>query len=217
MAQSSDPYQPETLTAQPSVNYQSQSNTVAAVRQDIPAEPYSPFRVPPQRQLPELIVSVPEAGSDNQNENPQSARTTLFIALGVLATLFIGAVAIVAYFSVQNSNPLQGALTNRAQVGQCYTSAVRLADCGSPHTYEVFGTNQLPERSDYPGVLNRTLGSEACEFRFFDYVGVEYASSALLIHSIYPSESEWADGQRWEVCVLSNDAATPIVGSAVAS
>jgi hypothetical protein len=244
MAQSSDPYNPEAMPAPPSRTYRSQSSTITAerhpaapVRPEAPpapevsktaeiaqvveaadvAEPYSPFRVPPQRQLPPMVFPVADAGPNNKPEKPRTAMATVFIVLGVLSILAIGFLSVGAYFLVQTGNSLQGALTDRAQAGQCYTSQVRFIDCGSAHTYEVFGANQLAERANYPGVLKRTLGSEACEFHFFDYVGVEYFSSSYVIYSVYPTEAEWADGQRWEVCVLSDDAVTPLVGSAVAS
>ncbi len=184
---------------------------------DVEPEPYSPFRVPPTRQLPDMVFAAPGTSDDGPAPKP---RSTLSIVLGAFAIVGVLAVGLIGYNSftqVAERNPLQGQLTSGAQIGQCYTDQVRFVDCASSHTFEVYGTNLVAERSDYPGVVSRTLGSEACELRFFGYVGLEPAVAGMSIYSVYPSQEQWAAGERWEICVLSNESLNPLFGSATAS
>ena len=176
-------------------------------------EPYSPFRVPPTRKLPDMVFSNPASSAEAQNSKSRSARSILLPLLAVAGVAAIIAIGLGALSQVTEGNLLQGELNRSAQVGQCYSDQIRFVDCSTGHTYEVYGTNQLPQRDDYPGLLKRSLGSESCEFLFFNYVGMELAGSSFSIYSVYPSEGQWADGERWEICVLSDASLNQLAGS----
>lgn len=192
----------------------------AAAVPDQPAaapEPYSPFRVPPTRQLPEMVFSTPGTSAEARASKPRPVLKIMLALLAVVVVLVLVVIGFGALSQVSEGNVLQGELNRSAQVGQCYSDQIRFIDCSAGHTYEVFGTNQLAERDGYPGVYNRSFGSEACEFRFFNYVGFELSGSSFAIYSVYPSQKQWAEGERWEICVLSEASLSQLVGSSAGS
>lgn len=109
-------------------------------------------------------------------------------------------------------------------VGDCYNHVVGDADqrvtlvpCNQPHRHEVFALLRVDLGSDvlYPGVneLRRTAGSYCKTEPFHSFVGSNYYSgSPLMVDTIFPNPTTWANGDREIVCVIS-DPAGPVVGT----
>ena len=107
-------------------------------------------------------------------------------------------------------------------VGDCFDvpdadadlQTVRGIPCDEAHTYEVFWTG------DYPGDVQPAEDEyvdwlqDGCLPAFEAYVGLAYADSIYYIGSLSPTEDSWANGDRAFACYVSNEAETPISGSA---
>jgi len=104
------------------------------------------------------------------------------------------------------------------EAGDCYdpaasgdAAAVALVDCAAPHRYEAFASFVLTDAA-YPGDALDAEARQPCIDAFADFVGIDYASSALALRYIAPSEGTWAEGDREVVCVVG-DPAGPTSGS----
>jgi hypothetical protein len=82
-------------------------------------------------------------------------------------------------------------------------------DCDEPHDHEVFALPQHPdgEGAPYPGQdALLEFAQQRCDEAFEGYVGTDYASSALYLTALTPSEEAWTDaGDREIVCLLAGE------------
>ena len=91
------------------------------------------------------------------------------------------------------------------------TAAVELADCATPHTFEVFATTDAPDDIDHEEVDR--FAQRSCIDLFDSYVGVPYVSSVLTVAWIAPSPVSWnTDGNRRSICLVS-EANRDLVGT----
>ena len=76
-------------------------------------------------------------------------------------------------------------------------------DCKLPHSYEVFGLVDVPEK-EFPGDnILRDHGKEGCPKQFKAYVGAAYETSMYEIGYEAPSGANWGQGIRHTVgCYL---------------
>ncbi|MGH8903075.1 MAG: septum formation family protein [Egibacteraceae bacterium] len=114
---------------------------------------------------------------------------------------------------------------SRLSIGDCYddllgdsgAESVSLIDCGLPHRKEVFAQLRVGvgPGAVYPGVteLRRSAENHCKSEPFTDFVGAHYFSgSPLMVDTIFPSRSTWANGDRDIICVIS-DPAGPVTGT----
>ncbi|MDX1691890.1 MAG: septum formation family protein [Acidimicrobiia bacterium] len=73
--------------------------------------------------------------------------------------------------------------------------------CDESHTMEVYFTGSFDD-GPFPGDAASEAIREACAAGFLDYVGTSYLASGLDIVLYLPDEREWADGLRYQACVV---------------
>jgi hypothetical protein len=113
----------------------------------------------------------------------------------------------------------------RLSIGDCYDNllgdanvhSVSLTDCSRPHRNEVFAVLRIDAgpNTPYPGVTElRRLAGDRCKSEpFTDFVGAHYYSgSPLMVDTIFPNPTTWAQGDRDIICVIS-DPAGPVTGT----
>jgi hypothetical protein len=100
-----------------------------------------------------------------------------------------------------------------AEVGQCVEEVSSLVgqvsdlpsvDCSDDHEGEViFLFEHEGDDDDYPGgdALQAEAAEECEAGAFEDYTGTDYATSAIFIGYITPSEESWGEGDRETICV----------------
>ena len=79
--------------------------------------------------------------------------------------------------------------------------------CGEPHDYEVTISDHLPAGipDTYPPELDIVAGP-VCISRLADYTGNDDADASRLQPAyVWPDETEWAAGERWFACLVSED------------
>lgn len=110
-------------------------------------------------------------------------------------------------------------------VGDCFdrpaspdVESVPAVPCRRPHDLEVFATFELdPAEAAFPGATAvATRAGNGCDERFAVYVGVDQASSGLLIVPYAPDALAWELGEREVTCAVSL-ADGPLEGSVRAS
>lgn len=109
------------------------------------------------------------------------------------------------------------------ELGTCLTDAHRTEgegaaidrleaiDCAAAHFEEVIHLGAFDD-ADYPGreaLVDRL--DDACVEAFPGYVGVPYASSALLLDYLLPTQTSWIAGDRGYACLVYGE--EPLVGS----
>ena len=106
------------------------------------------------------------------------------------------------------------------QVGDCFDlieeslTDVQVIPCAEGHTFEVFFTGDMPD-GEYPGDDAVTsFAEDQCVPAFEDYVGISFQESVWYATQAGPDETSWAGGQRTVMCVLHNQSATAVTGSA---
>ena len=81
--------------------------------------------------------------------------------------------------------------------------SVTTIPCDEPHDYEVFAVVRfdLAEFTPYPGQsLIGEMAAVDCLERFESYVGSAYATSALDIATLSPTNQSWVEGDRGATC-----------------
>lgn len=134
--------------------------------------------------------------------------------IAALPTLLVGMVMLTA------CGPATGDVFS-LEVGDCFDDPdasleqvfeVPIVDCDEPHDNQVYAIFELGNGA-FPGDTEVAQRAQAgCIDRFDDYVGVEYAASALFATWLYPTEVSWEEGDREVICVLF-DQEGPLEGS----
>jgi len=89
--------------------------------------------------------------------------------------------------------------------------------CEAPHDAEVFARHVLPYPPGVPFPGEQVVGREsyrACLSSFAEYVGVEFAVSALRVGVLRPVASTWPAGDRAVLCSVYDGDLVPLVGPA---
>lgn len=87
------------------------------------------------------------------------------------------------------------------------TGEVLQVDCANPHGYELYAIVDYPDADEpdtpYPDFIElTTFADQQCVTAFADYIGLPFGESLLAYTSDYPSEVEWAEGDRRAFCLL---------------
>ena len=181
-------------------------------------EPYSPFRTPPQRQLPTVVFAGPDHDAEPETDAFESALKKTLIGIGIACILGFGFLRLSGGVESANNVELLSELSAGATQGDCFTDQLRWTGCENAHAFEVFSKNSNLLSETYPGFTYRESGSPACQANYLSYVGAPYeGNSPYQIYSVYPSRAEWGEGQHWEICVLANKDGQQLVGSAAAA
>lgn len=99
------------------------------------------------------------------------------------------------------------------QAGDCFDDPdsdvvydVQAIPCSQPHDNEVFALGDVTSvfPNAFPGLtaLDDYAYGQCIGSAFQSYVGVEYASSALGVFTLTPTEESWSDGDRGFICAL---------------
>ncbi|MCK0117678.1 DUF4190 domain-containing protein [Isoptericola sp. S6320L] len=109
-------------------------------------------------------------------------------------------------------------------VGDCFDPPADLtsgdpmspADCAGPHGAEVIAVDQV-EATEYPGDDAMVSQIETlCLDAFSEYIGVEYADSALEAVYFHPTQASWALGDRLLLCSAATMDGSPLEAGSVA-
>ncbi len=100
-----------------------------------------------------------------------------------------------------------------------FVDQVRVIDCDTPHTMEVFAQYEVDDDGDrYPGSSELTWAAQdECRERFEDYVGESYWDSQFDLTTLTPSFSTWDVGDRTVTCLIVAGDGGSFVGSARAA
>ena len=103
---------------------------------------------------------------------------------------------------------------NQSPPGTCFSSATPIS-CSSPHAFEIYHLEDLPEQARFPGYNAVAAASEQiCLEAFERYVGRPFEASMFVAIPVQPSEATWdLLGARTVTCHLGSDT-TLLVGSA---
>lgn len=87
--------------------------------------------------------------------------------------------------------------------------------CGEPHDGEVYFLGQIDRFDEYPGrrTVQAHVEQRCAGAAFTDYVGVDYADSALGLYSLSPTSASWRDGDRGFTCIATAGDATSLIGT----
>lgn len=99
------------------------------------------------------------------------------------------------------------------QPGDCFDDPdsdvvydVQAVPCTQPHDNEVFALGDVSSvfPNTFPGLvaLDDYAYEQCIGAPFQSYVGVDYASSALAVFTLTPTEDSWRDGDRGYICAL---------------
>lgn len=96
-----------------------------------------------------------------------------------------------------------------------------VVDCRSLHTYEVYSAEIYSDdegNGSYPGenTVRETTETE-CFDKFEDFVGEPWIDSSHDLHTFWPTELSWANGDRKLLCAITPVDRVPRAGSAIVS
>jgi hypothetical protein len=93
------------------------------------------------------------------------------------------------------------------------TATVAAVPCTRPHDAEVYAVYDV-DLDEYPGDDQMAAAVElGCIDRFADFAGIDYATSALRVVDVSPTEASWnTRDDRSAVCSIT-DPAAPTTGS----
>jgi hypothetical protein len=80
-------------------------------------------------------------------------------------------------------------------------------ECANPHGYELYAvieypTSDAPDAS-YPDFTElTTFADQQCVAAFADYIGLPFGESLLGYTTDYPTQTEWANGDRRALCLI---------------
>jgi hypothetical protein len=84
-----------------------------------------------------------------------------------------------------------------------FVDRVRIIDCDTPHSMEVFAQYELDQDATYPGGNELTWAAkDDCRDRFDEYVGQSYWDSEFDLKVLIPSFSTWDVGDRTITCLI---------------
>ncbi len=128
--------------------------------------------------------------------------------LGMVA-LFGGAYLLIG---TTNVGVVEANVPSSARIGECYDNndSKLPVPCDGSHRFEVFEIVVYDYGVDYPNNLLKTLGNELCDDQFEVYTGENFYLSDFQYLEVYPSEQDWAEGDRWVACVIHRDGLGPI-------
>lgn len=158
------------------------------------------------------------------------------LILAAAALVLLGAIGALVAVTVSGSDDAAGAGADpdpsvaageqvsvfELSVGQCLSvdqeadtlEQVGSITCAEPHTAEVYALIAHPAApgQPFPGADAITSFADTeCIARFRDYVGVDYAVSAIFSTSLTPTELSWQkSGDREVVCLLISGDGSPL-------
>ena len=111
------------------------------------------------------------------------------------------------------------------RVGTCFNGVAEgvlmelpVVSCIEPHDFEVYHQftveDEFPRSAPFPGEDAVFAHIERCVPVFEEFVGVQYADSALEVGLIYPTEDSWRLTDREFLCYLFELSGAPMTGSA---
>jgi uncharacterized RDD family membrane protein YckC len=109
------------------------------------------------------------------------------------------------------------------EAGDCFDpflnglTMVSASQCRELHTYEVFGTAELPNGSFPSQDEMQQVANDKCVPAFNRYVGLPLDSSTWQVGYLGPEPGSWVFGERTLTCFLGNESGTRIRGSAKGS
>ncbi len=123
-----------------------------------------------------------------------------------VAFLLIGAVALIFGFAVLGNSALAENVPWEARIGECFgrDGSQRSIPCSGPHHYEVFMAAEFEADVPYPDRFDTTVGVriDVCEEELESLTGRGYfdPTSPWDYGVVYPTEADWARGERVVIC-----------------
>jgi hypothetical protein len=152
----------------------------------------------------------PPAGYPYPGPPPKKSRKGLFIGLGVLAVLLIGAlITAVAVFVFATKDKV---IATDLTVGDCLTdipdgSLVQLVpktDCSQPHAGEAYAVLTMPD-GEYPGEATISAWQNKCPGELGTYAPDALTDDSIGVFVLYPTAETWGQGDRAVVCIATTD------------
>lgn len=201
---------------------------------DIPAPPAraahpvtaapSVFASPPPGQAgpqsgPAFSPPPPPRGGSSYllSDKKKTPKWRIILLLGLLVVVIVaGLIGISLVVAGFQQSGAEANVPWTASIGECYGSdeSFSVVPCSGSHSFEVFTAVVYEDHVAYPGRFERSLGNLLCDEDIEEFTGVSYFAGAYSYAEIYPSEQEWADGERWVLCALFTDSGSATSGSA---
>ncbi|BDX34581.1 hypothetical protein TUM20985_51280 [Mycobacterium antarcticum] len=173
-----------------------------------PPPPPLPYQQGPYG--PQGPYGQPPAGYPYPGPPPKKSRKGLFIGLGVLAVVLIGAlIAAVAFFFFATKDKV---IATDLAVGDCLTdipdgSLVQLVpktDCNQPHAGEAYAVLTMPD-GEYPGEAAINVWQNKCPDELASYAPDALTDDSIGVFVLYPTAETWGQGDRAIVCIATTD------------